>query len=115
MPALAEDRPHSTLTTLPREALRLPAAERSMLRALAEDGRRANEDLARLAGVSVATVRRRLDALRRESSLFVRTVVEPALLGLPSRPCPGSARARAPSTPSESACSPHRWCTTPRR
>jgi DNA-binding Lrp family transcriptional regulator len=81
--ALAEDRPNAELTTLPREVLRLPPAERSMLRALTRDGRTTHEDLARLTGLSEATVRRRVDALRRRGALFIRAVVEPALLGLP--------------------------------
>ncbi|MGI5423622.1 winged helix-turn-helix transcriptional regulator [Streptomyces sp. CA-179760] len=39
---------------------------------LAEDGRCAYDELARVAGVSEATVRRRLGALRREGRVRIR-------------------------------------------
>ncbi|WP_020660861.1 Lrp/AsnC family transcriptional regulator [Amycolatopsis benzoatilytica] len=57
--------------------------ERAIVRALREDGRRTHDELARAAGTSESTVRRRLDALRREERVFIRAVVEPAVLGLP--------------------------------
>jgi DNA-binding Lrp family transcriptional regulator len=57
--------------------------DRLILHALAEDGRRTYDELARVAGVSEATARRRLGALRREGRVRVRAVIEPALLGLP--------------------------------
>jgi len=57
--------------------------ERSIVRALREDGRRSHDELARAAGTSESTVRRRLEALRREEKVFIRAVVEPDVLGLP--------------------------------
>ena len=57
--------------------------DRAVLRALAEDGRRTSEELGRLAGVSEATARRRVDALRAVGLVYLRAVVEPAVIGLP--------------------------------
>lgn len=57
--------------------------ERLILRALSEDGRRPYEELARIAGMSEPTTRRRLDWLRREGLVLIRAVVEPELLDLP--------------------------------
>lgn len=57
--------------------------EQLLVQLLNEDGRRTNEDLAALSGMSDATVRRRIDTLRRSGRLYLRAVVEPALLGLP--------------------------------
>ncbi|TPQ22108.1 Lrp/AsnC family transcriptional regulator [Streptomyces sporangiiformans] len=57
--------------------------DRLLLNALAEDGRCTYEELGRVAGVSEATARRRLGALRREGRVRIRAVIEPALLGLP--------------------------------
>ncbi|WP_225080757.1 Lrp/AsnC family transcriptional regulator [Streptomyces sp. CoT10] len=57
--------------------------ELAILGALAEDGRRTHEDLAAVAGVSVATARRRVETLTREGLVSIRAAVEPALLGLP--------------------------------
>ncbi|MFF2507388.1 Lrp/AsnC family transcriptional regulator [Streptomyces sp. NPDC058067] len=57
--------------------------ELAILGALAEDGRRTHEDLAAVAGVSVATARRRVEMLTRDGVVSIRAVVEPALLGLP--------------------------------
>ncbi|MGW4134376.1 Lrp/AsnC family transcriptional regulator [Amycolatopsis japonica] len=57
--------------------------ERALVRALREDGRRTHEELARLVGVSESTVRRRVESLRRSGEMFIRAVVEPAVLGLP--------------------------------
>ncbi|MFC1407284.1 MULTISPECIES: Lrp/AsnC family transcriptional regulator [Streptacidiphilus] len=57
--------------------------ERAVLAALVEDGRRTNDELAALAGVSVATARRRVESLTRDGLVSIRAVVEPALLGLP--------------------------------
>ncbi|MEV7548630.1 Lrp/AsnC family transcriptional regulator [Amycolatopsis sp. NPDC089917] len=61
----------------------LTAEERALVRALREDGRRTHEELARLAGVSESTVRRRVESLRRSGKMYIRAVVEPAVLGLP--------------------------------
>ncbi|MFE1955832.1 Lrp/AsnC family transcriptional regulator [Streptomyces sp. NPDC059524] len=57
--------------------------ELAILGALAEDGRSTYEDLAAVAGVSVATARRRVEVLTREGVVSIRAAVEPALLGLP--------------------------------
>jgi DNA-binding Lrp family transcriptional regulator len=61
----------------------LSRADRLLVHALAEDGRCTFDELARVAGVSEATARRRLGALRREGRVRVRAVIEPLLLGLP--------------------------------
>jgi DNA-binding Lrp family transcriptional regulator len=61
----------------------LARADRLLLHALAEDGRRTHDELARFAGVSEATARRRLSALRRAGRVRIRAVLEPAVLGLP--------------------------------
>ncbi|WP_200302102.1 Lrp/AsnC family transcriptional regulator [Streptomyces adelaidensis] len=61
----------------------LSRADRLLLHALAEDGRRTYDELARVAGVSEATARRRLGTLRREGRVRIRAVIEPAVLGLP--------------------------------
>ncbi|TLS43685.1 Lrp/AsnC family transcriptional regulator [Streptomyces montanus] len=61
----------------------LSRPDRLLLNALAEDGRCTYEELGRVAGVSEATARRRLGALRREGRVRIRAVIEPALLGLP--------------------------------
>lgn len=58
-------------------------ADRVMHSALMENGRRTYEELARLAGVSEATARRRIDQMRNSGQLVVRAVVDPAVLGLP--------------------------------
>ncbi|MEV0634135.1 Lrp/AsnC family transcriptional regulator [Streptomyces sp. NPDC050619] len=64
-------------------AQELSRSDRLLLNALAEDGRCTYEELGRVAGVSEATARRRLGALRREGRVRIRAVIEPALLGLP--------------------------------
>ncbi|MGY1693213.1 Lrp/AsnC family transcriptional regulator [Geodermatophilus sp. SYSU D01105] len=80
--ALARDVPDIRLSgTAPRATL--SGVDRLLLRALAEDGRRTSDELARLCGVSEATVRRRVEALRADGVVYFRAVVEPALLGLP--------------------------------
>ncbi|WP_052583780.1 Lrp/AsnC family transcriptional regulator [Saccharomonospora iraqiensis] len=79
--ALAADRPlpPTKLATKPP----LAREDRVMVDALARDGRATHAELGRLAGVSEATARRRVDALRTEGDLTFRAVVEPATLGLP--------------------------------
>lgn len=57
--------------------------EQAILRALAEDGRCTHEELAAVAGVSLATARRRVESLTRDGLVSIRACVEPALLGLP--------------------------------
>ncbi|WP_149822910.1 Lrp/AsnC family transcriptional regulator [Streptomyces tailanensis] len=64
-------------------ATELARADRLLLHALAEDGRRTYDELARVAGVSEATARRRLTTLRRTGRVRIRAVIEPAVLGLP--------------------------------
>ncbi|QOV39969.1 Lrp/AsnC family transcriptional regulator [Streptomyces ferrugineus] len=61
----------------------LSRADRLLVNALAEDGRCTYDELARVCGVSEATARRRLGALRRGGRVRIRAVIEPALLGLP--------------------------------
>ncbi|MET9967761.1 Lrp/AsnC family transcriptional regulator [Streptomyces sp. NPDC006356] len=61
----------------------LPRPDRLLVNAMAEDGRCTYDELARVCGVSEATARRRLGALRREGRVRVRAVIEPLLLGLP--------------------------------
>uniref|UniRef100_UPI0007658580 Lrp/AsnC family transcriptional regulator n=1 Tax=Streptomyces europaeiscabiei TaxID=146819 RepID=UPI0007658580 len=61
----------------------LSRVDRLLLHALAEDGRRTYDELARVSGVSEATARRRLGALRREGKVRIRAVIEPTVLGLP--------------------------------
>ncbi|WP_151480302.1 Lrp/AsnC family transcriptional regulator [Streptomyces albicerus] len=61
----------------------LSRPDRLLLNALAEDGRCTYEELGRVAGVSEATARRRLAALRQGGRVRIRAVIEPALLGLP--------------------------------
>ncbi|GGU15574.1 Lrp/AsnC family transcriptional regulator [Streptomyces coeruleorubidus] len=61
----------------------LSRADRLLVHALAEDGRCTFDELARVSGVSEATARRRLGALRRAGRVRVRAVIEPVLLGLP--------------------------------
>ena len=51
--------------------------------ALAEDGRRTHEELGRIAGISEATARRRVERMRQAGRVLVRAVVEPEALGLP--------------------------------
>ncbi|WP_234383136.1 Lrp/AsnC family transcriptional regulator [Streptomyces dysideae] len=81
--ALAPASPQGNVTE-PGDAAWEPSREdRLILHALAEDGRCTYDELARVAGVSEATARRRLGALRREGRVRVRAVIEPALLGLP--------------------------------
>lgn len=58
--------------------------DRILVRLLTEDGRRPGEELSMLSGISEPTVRRRIEAMRRQGRLFLRAVVEPALLGLPT-------------------------------
>lgn len=57
-------------------------ADELLLLALAQDGRTMVEELGRLTGVSDATVRRRIAALRATGVLAIRAVVDPALFGL---------------------------------
>ena len=57
--------------------------DRQILRTLERDGRASFEEIARITGISVQTAQRRVERMRREGSMFVRAVFEPALLGLP--------------------------------
>lgn len=58
-------------------------ADQSILRALIDNGRASVEELARLAGLSDSTVRRRIESLTQHGTLTIRAVVDPALFGLP--------------------------------
>lgn len=55
--------------------------ERAIAKALYVNGRMGHEQVARHAGASEPMVRRRMDDMLREGRLFIRTVVDPALLG----------------------------------
>lgn len=61
----------------------LAGNDRAILRLLAGDGRLPNDKLARAAGVSEPTARRRVEELRRSGAIAMRAVVDPAELGLP--------------------------------
>jgi Lrp/AsnC family transcriptional regulator for asnA, asnC and gidA len=61
----------------------LSATDRSVVRVLAEDGRASVTAIARAAGISESTARRRLEWLQANGHLWSRAVVEPALLGFP--------------------------------
>ncbi|MCX5339228.1 Lrp/AsnC family transcriptional regulator [Streptomyces atratus] len=63
--------------------IELDSDERAIMKALIIDGRATHEELAGVAGVSKATARRRVEALRSMDLLNIRAVVEPSLLGLP--------------------------------
>jgi DNA-binding Lrp family transcriptional regulator len=56
---------------------------RVILSALAGDGRRTFDEIARLAGISEPTARRRIESLRRGGRVHIRAVVEPSVIGLP--------------------------------
>ncbi|MGW2517881.1 AsnC family protein [Streptomyces sp. NPDC001617] len=57
----------------------LSRSDRLLVHVLAEDGRCTYDELARVSGVSEATARRRLGALRREGRVRIRAVIEPVL------------------------------------
>ena len=61
----------------------LGSTDRAILRLLAGDGRLPNDKLARAAGISEPTARRRVDDLRRSGAIAMRAVIDPAHLGLP--------------------------------
>lgn len=73
--------PAPTLTDLDRGEV-TPETWR-IVAALVEDGRQTFDVLARAAGISESTARRRVEQLRAKGRLYIRAVVEPALLGLP--------------------------------
>jgi DNA-binding Lrp family transcriptional regulator len=75
--------PSGTVDEIGLPEVEVGPEERAILGALAEDGRRTHEDLAAVAGVSVATARRRVETLTRDGHVSIRAAVEPALLGLP--------------------------------
>ncbi|MBY6414664.1 Lrp/AsnC family transcriptional regulator [Rhodococcus sp. BP-252] len=56
--------------------------DRQIISALSNDGRASLEDLTRACGLSVQTVRKRVDLLRRDGTMYLRAVFEPDLLGL---------------------------------
>jgi DNA-binding Lrp family transcriptional regulator len=61
----------------------LSAQDQQMLAVLTEDGRASYEWIARRTGVSESTARRRVEWLLMHQAIEIRSVVEPALLGLP--------------------------------
>ena len=62
---------------------RLSSIDNDIVEALAVDGRASFERLARLAGVSNATARRRTEWLLANNHVYIRAVVEPESVGLP--------------------------------
>ena len=54
-----------------------------ILEALADDGRRPFDDVARRSGVSEQTVGRRVDQMRQNGLLVIRALADPAILGFP--------------------------------
>ena len=75
---------------VPRPASTAPApklddVDRSLLRALRDDGRMPVEDLARATGTSASTVRRRLQELRAGGVLYLDVDSDPGMLDLPVR------------------------------
>lgn len=70
----------------PPGTVELPALSREELeivRILTADGRATIEELARVTALSAASARRRLAQLQASGRLFIRAVVEPAVLGFP--------------------------------
>lgn len=89
-PGLLTDAETAALATSP-ESVPSPAPPEEptrtdvlLLDALADDGRRTYDELARIAGVSEATARRRVSTLRRTGQVRIRAVIDPTLLGLPT-------------------------------
>ncbi|WP_125614534.1 Lrp/AsnC family transcriptional regulator [Specibacter cremeus] len=62
----------------------LDGADQTIVRELIADGRVSSASLARTAGISEPTARRRLAMLRSTRRIQLRLVVEPGLLGLPT-------------------------------
>ncbi|MFI7481329.1 Lrp/AsnC family transcriptional regulator [Kocuria sp. M1R5S2] len=75
--------PFAAETWPPTAVPSLTAQDEQMLDVLREDGRASYERIARRAGVSESTARRRVDWLLDRQVVQIRTVVEPAVLGLP--------------------------------
>ncbi|MCM3846756.1 Lrp/AsnC family transcriptional regulator [Pseudonocardia sp. DR1-2] len=75
--------PHGVQQPDGSEPAPLSAVDRSVLRVLADDGRAGITAIARAAGISESTARRRLDWLLVEGHVWPRAVVEPTLLGYP--------------------------------
>ncbi len=69
------------VTAVPGERVRLDEPELAMLAVLARDGRAGYPELARAAGLSESTVRRRLDQLRDSGAVYLDVEVDPLLLG----------------------------------
>ncbi|MFI7494497.1 Lrp/AsnC family transcriptional regulator [Kocuria sp. M4R2S49] len=79
----ALERPRTRDVWPPAVRPSLAAQDEQMLAVLREDGRASYEVIARRAGVSESTARRRVDWLLDQQVMQIRAVVEPALLGLP--------------------------------
>ncbi|MFJ5924385.1 Lrp/AsnC family transcriptional regulator [Kitasatospora sp. NPDC092948] len=65
--------------------VRLDAAEQAMLTVLGSDGRAGFPELARAAGLSESTARRRLEQLRERGACYFDVEIDPRLLGMESR------------------------------
>jgi DNA-binding Lrp family transcriptional regulator len=61
----------------------LSREEVRLVKELTLDGRASFEDLSRATGLSIQTVSRKVEQMRRAGTLYLRAVFEPALLGLP--------------------------------
>jgi Lrp/AsnC family transcriptional regulator for asnA, asnC and gidA len=62
----------------------LDPVDREIVRALQEDGRMSNVEIARRVGISEATVRKRLDRLTTDSVIRITAVPDAAKVGLPT-------------------------------
>ncbi len=74
---------YSQLVWPPPAVPHLSAQDQQMLAVLAEDGRASYDWIARRAGVSESTARRRVEWMLEHQAIQIRAVVEPSLLGLP--------------------------------
>lgn len=72
-----------TADAIPTEVEELSARDAEIVEVLAHDGRAPLESIARRAGVSEATAARRVELLLRTHQIQIRTLVEPATVGLP--------------------------------
>lgn len=81
--AALEVPPHGVQQPSTENTEPLSANDRAIARSLAEDGRASITTLARQAGISESTARRRLEWLQANGHLWSRAVVEPAHLGYP--------------------------------
>jgi len=65
----------------PRKPIALDALDRRIVQLLREDGRRSYADIARLAGVSEPTIRKRVDRLVQSEAISILARVNPVAVG----------------------------------